>query len=154
MLKRIRNILKRASSEQTPRLTVESSALVFDNGSRNFKAGHAGYDNPCAVFATALGKPQFPRTMQNVAGLGRVPDTFVGEKAQKMRGILALRYPIENGIINNWDDMETIWNHAYEQLPAHSGEWPLLMTEVNHNPAEKHQKMVEIMFEKFKVPAF
>merc|ERR1712071_355473 len=29
------------------------------------------------------------------------------------RGILTLKYPIEHGIITNWDDMEKIWHHTF-----------------------------------------
>jgi len=40
-------------------------------------------------------------------------EVYVGDEAQEKRGILALSYPIEHGIINNWDDMEKIWSHTY-----------------------------------------
>lgn len=33
-------------------------------------------------------------------------ETYIGHDAQHMRGVLALRHPIKNGIIRNWDDME------------------------------------------------
>ena len=36
---------------------------------------------------------------------------FVGDDAQSKRGILSMKYPIEHGIVTNWDDMENIWNH-------------------------------------------
>merc|ERR1712105_20939 len=29
------------------------------------------------------------------------------------RGILTLKYPVEHGIITNWDDMEKIWHHSF-----------------------------------------
>lgn len=37
-----------------------------------------------------------------------VKDTYIGHEAQHMRGVLALRHPIKNGIISNWDDMEKV----------------------------------------------
>ncbi len=34
---------------------------------------------------------------------------YLGDEAQTKRGVLKLKYPIEHGIITDWDDMETIW---------------------------------------------
>lgn len=35
-------------------------------------------------------------------------ETYIGHDAQHMRGVLALKYPMKNGIIRNWDDMEMV----------------------------------------------
>jgi centractin len=42
-------------------------------------------------------------------------DTFIGKKAQELRGLLKIKYPMEHGIIKDWDDMERIWQFVYSE---------------------------------------
>ena len=35
-------------------------------------------------------------------------DFYVGDEAQSIRGRLILNYPIEKGVVTNWDDMEQV----------------------------------------------
>lgn len=42
-------------------------------------------------------------------------DYFVGPKAADLKGLLKLHYPIEHGVVTDWDDMEKIWQHLYSE---------------------------------------
>lgn len=78
--------------------------LVVDNGSGVCKAGFAGDDAPRAVFPSVIGRPRHQGVM---IGMGE-KDMYIGDEAQTKRGILHMRYPIEHGIVTNWDDMENV----------------------------------------------
>ncbi|XP_060614710.2 actin-1-like isoform X1 [Anolis sagrei] len=125
-------------------------AIIFDNGSGLCKAGFAGDNAPRSVITSIVGRSKAKATM---LGAGQ-KEFYVGEAAQSKRGVLSLNYPINHGIVTSWDDMERIWRHVYEcELRVSSSDRPVLLTEAPLNPLQNREKMTEIMFEHFSVPA-
>eukprot|EP01136_Pigoraptor_vietnamica_P012058 Opistho-1_new@51595 len=131
--------------------TFANQPIVIDNGSGVIKAGFAGEQIPKLIYPSYVGRPKHKRVMAGaVEG-----DHFVGPRAEEYRGLLKLRYPMEHGIVNDWGDMERLWQHIYAPECLHTApeEHPVLLTEAPHNPRRNRERAAEIFFETFGVPA-
>ena len=126
----------------------DNIALVLDNGSGMCKAGFAGEDIPRAIFPTVTGRPSF-----NDVTTGPSKESFVGFEANSKLGALALTHPIQQGLVTDWDEMESIWQYTYSQLRAAPEERPVLLTETPLNPSANRDRMMQIMFETFNCPS-
>lgn len=128
----------------------EQTSIVCDNGSGMVKAGFSGQDAPRCVFPSIVGRPKNEQAMMG----GAKKDHFIGDDAQARRGVLTIRYPIEHGVVTNWDDMEKIWHHTfYNELRVNPESNNIMLTEAPMNPKQNREKMTQIMFETFSVPA-
>jgi len=126
------------------------TTLVIDVGSGNCKAGFAGEDAPRCVFPSIVGRPKTANVMSGTESC----DFYVGEAAQLKRGILKVTYPVEHGVVQDWDDMEKIWSHTfYHGLRVNPQEHAVMLTEAALNPKANRERMTQIMFESFYAPA-
>lgn len=123
---------------------AQKLTIVIDNGSDTIKIGFASEALPNVVVPTVVGTYRLP-----------CPDSraFIGDEVKPWRG-LKLTNPIKYGDIVKWDEMETIWNHIFhDKLCVDSSEHPVLLTETPLSMRSSKDRMTEIMFEKFNVPA-
>ena len=129
---------------------LHNNPIVIDNGSGTIRAGFAGEDLPKTSFASFVGRPKHSRVLAGALE----GDVFIGPRAQELRGLLKLRYPLEHGIVTDWDDMERIWAHVYrDELKVLSEEHPVLLTEAPLNPRRNRDAAAQVLFEAFNVPA-
>ena len=129
----------------------EKPNIIIDNGTGYCKAGLSSEEGPRAVFPSCVGYPKYKDVMLNTS----YKEYFIGEDAVRKRAVLKLHYPMEHGVINNWDDMEKIWGHVFtHELRVDPEEHNVMLTEAPFNPKENREKMAQIMFETFNVPGF
>ena len=130
-------------------MAAEERAIVLDVGSGFTKAGFAGEEEPRGFFLTVIGRPRYPTALLGPA----YKPYYVGDEAIRMKGVLRITYPLEHGIVKDWDGFEKIVRYAFEEvLRVDPSKHPVLLTEPPLNPRHVREKMAEIMFETFRVP--
>jgi len=125
-----------------------NKVVVCDNGTGFVKCGFAGANFPAAIFPSMVGRPML-RSEEKVENV-QLKDIMVGDEAAKLRNMLQVTYPIDNGIIRNWDDMQYVWDYTFfEKLKINPAESKIMLTEAPMNPTQNRKKMIEVMFEKY-----
>ncbi len=131
--------------------------LVIDNGTFTVKAGFSGDLEPSAQILSVFGIPLYRNW-----GL---PDTENPLKIYYPVGEEALSYKDEKGYysvreifsyrgVDNWYGFERIYEHLFNNvLKINPSECPMLITERLMNPSGDREKLAEVLFDKFKVPA-
>jgi actin len=128
---------------------TEIQPIVLDIGSYFIKAGFAGDDAPKEVFPNMIGTPSHESTILDTG-----KEFYIGNEAQNRRGILSLSYPIQNGVVKNFDHFEQILQHTlYTEMRTFVDQTPVLMTDPPLNPKSNREKLTQLMFESFNVPA-
>uniref|UniRef100_A0A8B9HGG2 Actin-like 6B n=1 Tax=Astyanax mexicanus TaxID=7994 RepID=A0A8B9HGG2_ASTMX len=137
----------------------EVGALVFDIGSFSTRAGYAGEDCPKADFPTSLGvhvEEEGPAEMgaeqDNNSGRTFYMDTTA---LHVPRPGVELISPLKNGMIEDWESFQAIMDHIYSKhIKSEPSLHPVLMSEAPWNSRAKREKLTELMFEHYNIPAF
>ncbi|XP_030636678.1 actin-related protein 2-A isoform X2 [Chanos chanos] len=128
--------------------------VVCDNGTGFVKCGYAGSNFPEHIFPALVGRP----IIRSTAKVGNIEiknskkmDLMVGDEASELRSMLEVNYPMENGIVRNWDDMKHLWDYTFgpEKLNIDSRNCKILLTEPPMNPTKNREKIIEVMFETY-----
>ena len=129
----------------------EVGALVFDIGSHSVRAGYAGEDCPKADFPTYIGiQPAELKEAEN----DKRYSFGTGQLLIPKEG-MEIHNPLKDCMVANWDLYEVLLKNIYKShLRSESELHPVLMSEPAWNERSKREKITEIMFEKFNVPAF
>ncbi|CAL1405558.1 unnamed protein product [Linum trigynum] len=149
----------------------EVSAIVLDLGSHTCKAGYAGEDAPKAVFPSVVGAIDQMEVDNSTNGeQNSAVDSKTGVKDSERKGKRKLYVgsqslgfrrdnmevlsPIKDGVVVDWDIVDSIWDHAFgECLLVDPKEHPMLLAEPSSNSQQQRERTVELMFEKYNVPA-
>ncbi|XP_023337860.1 actin-like protein 6B [Eurytemora carolleeae] len=139
----------------------EVGALVFDPGHFSLRVGYAGEDCPKSEIPAWVGtSPDLETIDENTM------DTGAEMKNKKKYHIdtVALNYPkkdmdvetyMKDGMIENWDMFEKVLDYSYKKIIQSESEYhPVLFSESAWNKKDRREKICEIMFEKYNVPAF
>lgn len=137
---------------------------MFDIGTHSTKAGYAGEDTPKGVYPSVVGA----RPLEQQAAMEVVQDTdgpAPPKKAQTVftvgtqsithpRADVHLRRPLKDGLVDDWEAVEQLLSYGYKHvLRCESNDRPIMLAEPAWNTRELREKMLELLFEKYQVPA-
>lgn len=124
--------------------------VVMDNGTGLTKMGYAGMSAPQYTIPTCIGLPhKSKRQSEGIQDL----DFFIGDEAQSRSRDYAINFPIDKGVVENWDNMEKLWQRSFfKYLKCEPENHHVLLTEPPLNAPENRELVAEIMFETFNVP--
>ncbi|KAF8322030.1 brg1-associated factor b [Clavulina sp. PMI_390] len=134
----------------------EVSALVLDIGTSTVRAGYAGEDTPRSVFSTTYGYIPTAGAQDPITGVSSTDaQLFLGDRVSTWRASMEATNPMQDGLISDFSAIPQIISHAFvQQMKVNPPDHPVIVTEAPWNTPENRQRMAQIMFEEFKVPAF
>ena len=131
------------------------NAVVIDNGTGFTKMGYAGNLDPDFVFPTAIADLA-KKSSLSVSTKNDEYNYYIGDEAVRIAAESqnhTLFYPMQKGIVENWDMMEKYWHQSiYNYLKCDPQEHYFVLTEPPMNPPENRENVAEIFFETFNVP--
>ena len=76
----------------------------------------------------------------------------MGAECAEQCSNLEVSYPVSDGIVTNWDDMQEVWDHTLRdvlQYDPREMESRIMLTTPPLNPTANRLTLMEIMFERY-----
>ena len=143
--------------------TDEVNAIVLDIGTYSIKSGYAGEDAPKFSCPTQLGVAGAAPATTNSRKKKDVDAMDIDDRVFKT-GQANLETPTEHmevispfneeGVLDDWDAVAALCEYMLKgQMRLNTEEHPVMLAEPSHNTNSVREKMVELMFETYNVPA-
>ncbi|CAE7714483.1 ARP4 [Symbiodinium microadriaticum] len=119
-------------------------AIVADIGSTSTRVGFAGDDVPRAYLPSCVGVT----TDEDANSVQYHCD--ISYFRENMR----IQHAMRDGLVSDWDALQQLWEHSVASyLKVDLKETPVLFAEKVYNSSTSRQKLCEMMFETYDVPA-
>ena len=126
-----------------------SQPIVCDNGTGFVKVGFAPSNFPKYTFPSMVGRPVLRYEEKGGVDV-ELKDIMIGDECAANRAMLEVSYPVDNGVVKNWDDMVHLWNYTFfEKMQVDPSQHKVLLTEPPLNPKKNRELMTQHMFETF-----
>lgn len=126
---------------------LRAHTLVLDCGTGYLKCGFAGGHKPFASYPAMVGRPTI-RSEETIGDV-KLEEIMCGTECAALRQYLQITYPVTNGIIKSWTDMEHLWRYTLKKMNVDPRECSVLLTEAPLNPKINRKKMLGTMFNTF-----
>ncbi|KAK3385712.1 actin family [Podospora didyma] len=123
--------------------------IVLDGGTGFLKVGYAGQNFPEHRFPSIVGRPIL-RSEEKGDSDVVIKDIMCGDEAAAARNFLQISYPMENGIVKNFEDLAHLYDYTfYDKMQVNTRGQKVLLTEPPLNPHANRERLCELMFERY-----
>lgn len=131
--------------------------MIIDLGTSSFKCGMVGESTPSAIIPAVVGIP----TKKTKILLRKVqqqeeplPDIVIGLDAVHNFHRVSLHYPLEHGIVKQWEQLEHLAQACFDELDQDPASTGVILTQPTYNPKSCIEKLAQVFFENFNCPTF
>jgi len=127
---------------------MSAAPIICDNGTGYVKVGFAPSNFPLHTFPSMLGRPLL--RFEEKVSEAEIKELMIGDECAANRHMLEVTYPVENGQVRNWTDMNHLWKYTFEEkMKINPADHKILLTEPPMNPKKNRELMVSHMLDTY-----